>query len=197
MRCHCRVHLLDNLAPHYGGYARELYFWICMGDSAHTTHHSTPGTTHCHQKCVSKYSRNTKKLDVTLWGALHCINLRRENRTQKFPSVLVRIFGDNGSPKTTPYYKQTDSTKFSITCTKFRTGTCAKNSGAAQHRALALFAPLVGHRHSKEKTKVANNGGHVESEPMAFYMNGLRFQHGPSPPHRACQSSLYPHSVLG
>ena len=62
-----------------------------------------PGTTHCHQKFVSKYSRNTKKLDVTRWGALHCISLRRENRAQKFPSVLVRIFDDNGSPKTKPY----------------------------------------------------------------------------------------------
>ena len=74
-----------------------------MGDPARTTHHSTPGTTHCHQKCVSKYSRNTEKPDVTRRGALHYINLRRENRTQKFPSVLVRIFDDNGSPKTTPY----------------------------------------------------------------------------------------------
>jgi hypothetical protein len=54
-------------------------------------------------QCSSKYSRNTKKLDVTRWGALHYINLRRENRTQKFPSVLVHIFDDNGSPKTTPY----------------------------------------------------------------------------------------------
>jgi hypothetical protein len=37
--------------------------------------------------------------------------------------------------------------------TKFRTGTCAKNSGAAQHGALALLAPLVGHRHSEEKLR--------------------------------------------
>ena len=74
-----------------------------MGDSAHTTHHTAPGTTHCHQKCVPKYTRNTKKLDVARWGALHCISLRRENMTHKFPSVLVHIFDDNRSPKTTPY----------------------------------------------------------------------------------------------
>jgi hypothetical protein len=31
-----------------------------MGDSAYTTHHTSPGMTHCHQKCVSKYLRNAK-----------------------------------------------------------------------------------------------------------------------------------------
>ena len=33
-----------------------------MGDSAHTTHHTTPGVTLCSQKCVSKYLHNAKKL---------------------------------------------------------------------------------------------------------------------------------------
>jgi hypothetical protein len=38
--------------------------------------------------CRNNYSRDTKKLDVTRCGALHCVNLRQENRIQKFPSVL-------------------------------------------------------------------------------------------------------------
>ena len=49
-----------------------------MGDSAHTTHHTTPGMTHCHQICTSKYLRNAKKLDVSRQSVLHCIDLRRE-----------------------------------------------------------------------------------------------------------------------
>jgi hypothetical protein len=36
------------------------------GDSAHTTHHTTPGMTHYSQICTSKYLRNTKKLDVRI-----------------------------------------------------------------------------------------------------------------------------------
>ena len=37
-----------------------------MGDSAHATHHTTPGMTHCHQKCVSKYiatQKNSTQVD--------------------------------------------------------------------------------------------------------------------------------------
>ena len=40
------------------------------------------------------------------------------------------------------------------------------------------FAPPVGRRHSK----VANNGGHVADEPMAFCTNDLRIQQGPAHP---------------
>ena len=36
-------------------------FEICMGDSAHTTHHPSRRMTHCPQKCISKKLRNTKK----------------------------------------------------------------------------------------------------------------------------------------
>jgi hypothetical protein len=69
-----------------------------MGDFAHTTHHSAPGTTHYHQKCVSKYSRNTKKLDVTRWGALHYINLRRENRLSTAAAGIAKDMASNVYP---------------------------------------------------------------------------------------------------
>ena len=144
-----------------------------MGDSAHTVIQLTiqPGTTHCHQKIGSKYSRNTKKLDVTRWDALYQYTSRKPD-----PEISLRTDAKMGpqndalfTNKRTVliwnaavlYYFTHYGSPFwylvrvldSSTCTKFRTGTCAKNSGAALHGALALLAPLVGHRHSEEKLR--------------------------------------------
>ena len=47
-----------------------------------------------------------KKLDVTRWSALHCIDshmyVEKTGPRNSF-RTMVRIFDDNGSPKTTPY----------------------------------------------------------------------------------------------
>jgi hypothetical protein len=89
-----------------------------MGDSAHTIHHTTPGMTHCDQKCVSKYLRNTKKLDVSLWNLLHCINLRRENRTGKFPfSAVLITMGQQTNSTMVQTESRVASTKFSTRVT--------------------------------------------------------------------------------
>ena len=69
--------------------------------------------TRCGQQYVSKYLRNTKKLDVSRQGVLNCIDLHRKNQTWKFPFSAVLI--TMGHPKRPLTYKQTDSknTKFS------------------------------------------------------------------------------------
>jgi hypothetical protein len=73
-----------------------------MGDSAHTTLHTTPGMTHCPQIYTLKYLRNAKKLDVRISKSIEFIkfiDLRGENQAWKFPSVCK--FEDNGSTKVT------------------------------------------------------------------------------------------------
>jgi hypothetical protein len=74
-----------------------------MGDFALTSHNSTQGTTHCHQKMRVEIFTQHKK---TRRNPMRCTTMYQfmsRNQTQKFPSVLVRILDDNGSPKTPPY----------------------------------------------------------------------------------------------
>ena len=58
-----------------------------MGDSAHTTHHTTPGMTHCHQKCVSKYLCNAKK---TRRSSIECTTLYRATSRKPDREIYFR-----------------------------------------------------------------------------------------------------------
>ena len=65
--------------------------------------------THCHKKCVSKYLRNTKKLDESRSGVLEYytrtertvrIDLRREDQTWKFlPYAFLMAIGYQNYPQ--------------------------------------------------------------------------------------------------
>jgi hypothetical protein len=100
-----------------------------MGGSARTTHHTSPGMTHCPPNACRNIYVTQKKLDVSRHAFGKPIDLRRENRARKFP--FSAISGTMGHPKRPSTYEQTDSTYFSEVliienCTKKKT----KNSNA-------------------------------------------------------------------
>ena len=108
-----------------------------MGDSAHTctctTHHTTPGMTHCGQKYMSKYVCKTKKTRRKSIGVLKPNGLTSRKPARE---ISFRTFGNNGSPS---IYKQMDSTR----PRKMLTAKCPRKTpmyGATQRAGVARWA---------------------------------------------------------